>query len=162
MILTSHAVRRTGAIAAAATLGVAAIALAATSAGNGTNANGGGGADRVFSIDGALTEPLLPGVSRPLPLTITNPGSQPMDVTAVLVTVQARTSRAGCDGTTNLRITQSNVSATNPLTVPRRGSVTLPSAGVTAPTILMRDLAVGQDACRGAIFTFTYAGSASG
>jgi hypothetical protein len=57
-------------------------------------------------------------------------------------------------------LTQSNVSTANPLAIPANGHVALPSGAVSAPQVLMKDLPVNQDACKGASFTFTYSGSA--
>jgi hypothetical protein len=113
-----------------------------------------------FTISGALAEPLAPGLSRSLGLTITNPNSVPIFVTSLTATVQVGSSKVGCDGPTNLQVTQSNVSNTNTLTVPANGHVMLPAGAVSAPQVLMKDLATNQDACKGASFTFAYSGSA--
>lgn len=158
MAITRHALRRTGAVALTVSLATAAIAVAAASDGNGPPDDR--GALRDFAISGTLSGTLLPGVARPLALTLSNPSSQPIEVTRLFVAVAAQTSRPGCDGTTNLQVAQSSVSATRTLTVPRRDSITLPSGAITAPVVLMRDLPASQDACRGATFTFTYSGSA--
>jgi hypothetical protein len=45
------------------------------------------------------------------------------------------------------------------IVVRARGSVTLPSQGATAPRVTMLDLPVSQDACKNAVFTFSYGGS---
>jgi hypothetical protein len=113
-----------------------------------------------FAISGNLSAPLAPGVSRSLQLTITNPNSVAIYVTSLLVSVQTGSSKAGCDGPTNLQVTQSNVSATNAVTVPAKGQATLPAGTVSGPQVLMKDLATNQDACKGATFTFSYTGSA--
>jgi hypothetical protein len=113
-----------------------------------------------FTITGSLSELLAPGLTRTLPLTISNPNSVPIHVTSLVVTVQSGSSNPGCDGPTNVQVTQSNASEANPLTVPANGQVTLPSGTVGAPQVLMKDLASNQDACKGASFTFKYSGSA--
>jgi hypothetical protein len=113
-----------------------------------------------FTIGGDLSEPLAPGVARPLALTVANPNSVAIEVTVLSVAVAPGSSKAGCDGPSNLQVTQSNVSGSNPLTVPANGQVTLPSASVRAPEVLMRDLSTNQDACKNATFAFTYSGSA--
>jgi large repetitive protein len=114
-----------------------------------------------FSIEGVLSGPLAPGVSRPLALTITNPNTKPIVVTGLQVTVAPGSTKAGCDGPANLQVTQSNASSTNTFTVPAKGGkATLPSGSVTAPQVLMKNLATNQDACKGATFTFNYSGSA--
>jgi large repetitive protein len=113
-----------------------------------------------FAISGSVSGSLLPGVSRPLPLAVSNPNGVPIIVTSLAATAQAGSTKAGCDGPTNLQITQSNVSGTNTLTVPAHGQVTLPSGTVSAPQVLMKNLPTNQDACQGASFAFNYSGSA--
>jgi hypothetical protein len=115
---------------------------------------------KAFTISGGFAGTLSPGRSGPLALTVTNPNSAAIVVTSLVVTIQPGSTKPGCDGPTNLQVTQSNVSATNTLSVPAGGHVTLPAGGVSAPQLLMRDLATSQDACKGAAFTFGYSGSA--
>ena len=113
-----------------------------------------------FAITGNLAGDLSPGVSQPLHLTITNPNSKAILVTSVHVSVQPGSTKAGCDGPANTQVTQSNVSESNALNVPAKGGkVTLPSGTVSAPEVLMKNLATNQDACKGASFTFTYSGN---
>jgi Bacterial Ig-like domain len=113
-----------------------------------------------FTVSGGASSPLAPGVSRPLAITVSNPNNVAILVTALSATVASGSSKASCDGPTNLALTQSSVSEANPLAVPANGQVTLPSGAVSAPQVLMKDLPVNQDACKGATFTFTYSGSA--
>jgi hypothetical protein len=113
-----------------------------------------------FSIAGSFAGSLFPGRSGPLALTLRNPNSVAIVVTSLTVTVRSGSTKAGCDGPTNLQVTQSNVSSTNTVTVPANGQLTLPSGTVTTPQLLMRDLSTNQDACKGATFSFSYAGSA--
>jgi hypothetical protein len=115
---------------------------------------------KAFTIEGGVSGPLAPGVSQPLPLIISNPNSSTIYVTSILVSVHAGSSSIGCDGPANLQVAQSNATSTNALAVPAGGRVTLPSGSVTAPQVLMRDLMTNQDACKGAVFTFNYSGSA--
>jgi large repetitive protein len=118
-----------------------------------------GGED--FTVSGDLASVMLaPGVSAPLPLTISNPNDEPIFVTAITVTVQAGSTNPGCDGPANLAVTPSDASEANPLVVPANGSVTLPAGGVSAPLLEMLNLPTNQDACKGATFTFSYGGSA--
>jgi hypothetical protein len=112
-----------------------------------------------FTMSGGYGGLLAPGRSGELALRVANPNGEPIVVTDLTVTIQPGSSKAGCDGPTNLQVTQSNVSTVNPLTVPANGSVTLPSGGVSAPQVLMRDLPTNQDACKGATFSFAYSGS---
>jgi large repetitive protein len=113
-----------------------------------------------FTVTGNASGPLAPGVSRTLTITVANPNTVPIEVTALTVAVAAASSNAGCDGPTNLQLTQSNVSSANPLAIPAKGSIAVPAGAVSAPAVLMRDLPVNQDACKNASFTFTYSGSA--
>src|SRR5581483_10895832 len=73
-------------------------------------------------------------------------------LTELQVTVAAQSSNAGCEGPANLALTQSNVSASNPLVVPANGHVSLPSGAVSAPQVLMKDLPTNQDACKNVAF----------
>jgi hypothetical protein len=113
-----------------------------------------------FTVAGGASAPLAPGLSRPLTITVSNPNGVAITVTALSASVAPGSSKPGCDGPSNLQLTQSNVTEANPLTIPANGQVTLPSGAVTAPQVLMKDLPVNQDACKGASFSFTYAGSA--
>lgn len=116
--------------------------------------------EQPFTISGNVSGSLAPGVSQPLPLTISNPNGVTIMVTSLVATPQAGSTKAGCDGPTNLQVTQSNVSSKSTLTVPANGQVTLPSGAIGAPQVLMNNLASNQDACKGASFTFNYSGSA--
>jgi hypothetical protein len=112
-----------------------------------------------FTISGGYGGTLYPGRTGALALRVANPNNVPILVTSLTVTIQSGSTKAGCDGPRNLQATQSNVSETNALTVPANGSVTLPSGGVSAPQVLMRNLSTNQDACMGAVFSFAYSGS---
>ncbi len=113
-----------------------------------------------FAVAGNAAGPLAPGVSQPLAITVTNPNSVAIEVTSLSTAVAAGSTKPGCDGPTNLQVTQSSVSSSNPLAIPANGQVSLPASSVSAPSVLMRDLSTNQDACKGASFTFTYSGSA--
>ncbi len=113
-----------------------------------------------FTVTGNASGALAPGLSRTLAITVVNPNSVPIEVSALTVTVAAGSSNSGCDGPTNLQLTQPNVSSANPLAIAANASVALPAGAVSAPVVLMRDLPVNQDACKNASFTFTYSGSA--
>jgi large repetitive protein len=117
-------------------------------------------AGKPFTVTGNASGPLAPGVSRALAITLSNPNNVTIFVTALNASVASGSSKAGCDGPTNLALTQSNVSEANPLTIPANGQVTLPAGAVSTPQVLMKDLPVNQDACKGATFTFNYSGSA--
>jgi hypothetical protein len=113
-----------------------------------------------FTVTGNAAGGLAPGVSQPLLVTIHNPNTVPITVTALGVEVRAATGNAGCDGPTNVVVTQSDISPTNTVSVPAGGQLTLPGGTVHAPQVLMKDLPTNQDACKNASFTFNYSGSA--
>jgi hypothetical protein len=115
-----------------------------------------------FTVSGSLPGVLAPGASGLFPLTVSNPFNFNLRVTSLTVNVQPGSSQAGCDGPANLQITQSNIAGGSvSIVVPARGSVTLPAQGATAPRVTMLDLAVNQDACKSAVFTFVYSGAAT-
>ena len=113
-----------------------------------------------FTISGNLPSLLYPGSSGLLPLTVSNPYDFDLRVWGLGVGVRAGSSQAGCDGPTNVYVTQSNtIAGSVSIVVPAHGSVTLAAQGATAPRVTMRDLAVNQDACKNALFTFSYSGT---
>src|SRR5207249_10584617 len=90
----------------------------------------------VFTISGNLPTLLRPGGGGPPPLTVWNPNGFDLQVTDLVVSVRAGSSRAGCDGPANLQVVQSNTAlGAVAIVVPAHGSVTLPSQGATAPAI---------------------------
>lgn len=104
--------------------------------------------------------PLYPGAKPlPIPVVISNPNPVPIDVTALRV--GATGGPPGCDPATNLALTVPDLGASAPR-IPAQGALALPSAGVAAPTIALRELGVDQDACQGAKFHLTFSGSAGG
>jgi hypothetical protein len=115
---------------------------------------------KAFTVSGGTSAALAPGLTRALSLTIANPNDVAISVTALTVTVATGSSKAGCDGPTNLLVTQSNLSASDPLNVPAHGQASLPSGSLEAPAVLMKNLPTNQDACKNASFTFDYSGSA--
>jgi hypothetical protein len=112
-----------------------------------------------FSITGGASH-LAPGRVVPIRLTLTNPNGAPIQVTSLVMTISADSTPGGCSSAANIRLTQSNASAANPITVPGGGSVTL-ETGPRAPQIELLNLPdVNQDVCKGKTFTLTYSGSA--
>jgi hypothetical protein len=122
--------------------------------------NGGaklGGA--VFSITGGVGN-LMPGGAMAIPLTLTNPNGVPIYVTALTVSIAPDSTPPGCSSASNVQLTQSNASTTDPITVPAGGSVTVTSAP-RAPQIMLLNLpGVNQDVCKNKSFALTYSGSA--
>ena len=124
---------------------------------------GGGDAAQVggsaFTITGGAGNLML-GVSTPIQLTLTNPNGVPILVTSLTVAIAADSAPPGCITASNVRLTQSNVSAPNPIAVPAKGSMTLRSAP-SAPQITLLNLpGVNQDVCKNKSFALTYSGSA--
>jgi hypothetical protein len=114
----------------------------------------------VDSLAGTLGE-LMPGApALPLPVRIGNPNSAPIEVTALTVT--ATPDAPGCPGDPNFSATAASVSLAAPLSVPAGGSVSLPTATVTAPTLAMRELPTDQNACQGATVHLVFSGEARG
>jgi len=114
-----------------------------------------------FSIEGDLPGRLSPGSGGAIPLRIGNPHPYPITVSGVQVTIDAGSSREGCDGRVDLGLRQSNsAGGAIGLLVPANATVTLPAQGVTAPLLWMRDRPVNQDACKGARFAVRYGGVA--
>lgn len=105
--------------------------------------------------------PLYPGAApQAVPVTIRNPNSVPVLVTAVQV--RASASPPGCDGEENFELTPAGVSALAPLAIPAGGAVSLPAPGVPAPAIALTDLPVDQDACQGAQLPLLFSAEAHG
>jgi hypothetical protein len=113
-----------------------------------------------LTITGGPAAQLYPDdAPQPISLRLTNPGSDPIIVTALSVEIQPSSLPAGCDPAAFV-ITSSSISAADPIRLGPHGSVTLPSGGVTAPAIRMLDTHTNQDACEGASLALTYAGRA--
>jgi hypothetical protein len=104
---------------------------------------------------------LYPGApAQALPVVITNPNPVPIFVTSLQV--RATADPPGCGSAENLILAGASASGTAPIKVPASGSVSLPAAGVAAPSIQLRDLPVSQDACQRAQFPLAFSGAARG
>ncbi len=117
-------------------------------------------AGKPFSIEQtAALAPLYPGdPAQPLPLAIGNPNSVPIEVTRLTAAIG---DAPGC-AAGNFELGASNVSAEAPLVVPAEGTVELPSAGISPPSIALLDLPVDQDACQGVELELALSGEARG
>jgi len=114
-----------------------------------------------FSIElrGQLEE-LYPGFpAQPVPVLIANPNPVPIEVTSLTVAIAG--DPPGCSAE-NFSLTQSSASPVAPVGVPAGGSVSLPTATVSAPTIGMPNLSVNQDACQGVDVPLAFSGEAHG
>jgi hypothetical protein len=113
-----------------------------------------------LTISGRPAGLLYPGgAAEPISLRLTNPGSEPIVVTGLSVGMRPSTLPGGCDPA-GFVVTQSNISAANPIELAPHGSATLPSAAVVAPAIRMLDTATNQDACEGNSLALRYKGRA--
>jgi hypothetical protein len=116
-----------------------------------------------FQIAGNLGTQLVPGRKVPLDLTLTNPYNFALQVTSTSVAIEEGTSRAGCSGTNNFKVTQIPASRF-PITLPAGQPKTLGQLGVAdaaKPQVEMLDRPWSQDACKNAALTLDYSGSAS-
>jgi hypothetical protein len=112
-----------------------------------------------IEIQGEL-EDLYPGYpAQELRVLITNPNAVPIEVTSLSVAIAEDPPDCTAE---NFALSPSNASAVTPVTVPASGSVSLPTATVSAPTISMLNLPVNQDACRGVDVPLVFDGEARG
>lgn len=116
-----------------------------------------------FGISGSgVGHPWPGGPAIRIPLTLSNPNSDPIYVTALTVTVTNNPN--GCSNAANVLIHQIDfstaASSPNAIVVPANGSVTLPAQGVAAPTAQLLDTHANQNACANQTFTLSYSGSA--
>lgn len=106
-------------------------------------------------------DPLYPGAApQPLRVTVVNPNPVPIFVTGLRAT--ATSGPLGCSPAENLVLIEAGATSATPLEVPGGGSASLPAAGIAAPAIQLRDLAVSQDACKNGRFELAFSGEARG
>ena len=106
----------------------------------------------------ASVGPLYPGEPpTPIQVVISNPNDVPITLTALQVAASG--GAPGCDPADNLALTAPDLSAQKPR-IPAHGTLVLPSAGIPAPTIALRELGINQDACQNANFALSFSGSA--
>jgi hypothetical protein len=118
------------------------------------------GNSTAFTVSGSLTSPLYPGVSEPLDLTITNPGSSAITIAAGGVgssNITITSNQAGC-ASSNFEVSQALTAA---VTIPAGQTKSLSDLSVPQadwPVITMINTNSNQDACEGATLTLTYSG----
>jgi hypothetical protein len=114
-----------------------------------------------FGISGSASAMSI-GVWKPLAVTISNPNSVTIHVSALTVAVAADSNPSGCASATNIELQQSNVSTSLTVSVPANGSLVLPAQGATAPQIRLKNLpTVNQDVCKSKSFALSYSGTAT-
>ncbi|MFI5712181.1 hypothetical protein [Kribbella sp. NPDC051620] len=122
-----------------------------------------------FTISGNLTEPLAPGISRPLNLILTNPNNKPLAISNLTATVQSVT-RTAYAIAHNQPCTAADYAVTQysgpyPLSAPANSSKSLADLGVALsarPKVSMLNTALNQDGCKGSTLTLAYSGSGQG
>lgn len=115
-----------------------------------------------FAIAGDLPANLPLGRTLALDLRLTNPSNFDLRVTGITATIQDATTSAGCSGVENLRVRQIPASR-YPITIPGGASMLLSQLGVAAadrPQVELLNLNKPQNACLGATFRLSYAGTA--
>lgn len=113
-----------------------------------------------FTISGSPAGLLYPGApALAIPVTLTNPDDSDLYVTSLTVTIDETTLPSGCKSSWFVLV-QSNVSSGNVLRIPGHSSLTLPAQGVLTPTIRLINAPEDQDACRNAVLSLNYQGSA--
>lgn len=104
---------------------------------------------------------LYPGAAPvAIPVLLTNSNSFPIYVTKL--GAKATSSPPGCDSATNIALSPSSASSSTAVRIAAHSSASLPSQGISAPMIQLRDLPVNQDACQGGQFPLSFYGSAHG
>jgi len=111
-----------------------------------------------FTITGNADGLLSPGTPRRLVLTLHNPNSFTIYVTAIQVTVDS--APPGCPAT-NVDVIPSDIDATvaKRVAVPANGTASVPTA--RRPQILLKNLPTNQDSCMTKTFSLRYTGIAT-
>lgn len=110
-------------------------------------------ASETFGITVTANGELHPGISVPLDVRVTNPLGRPVSLGSLQLSVDERTSKAGCSGSANYAVVQPDTEGNR---------VLQPGANLlSGARLAMRDLPANQDACKGAVVTVRAEGSAS-
>jgi hypothetical protein len=120
-----------------------------------------------FSISGDLSSDLVPGLTVPLDLSLTNPGPDEITVTGLDVSVGSLDApRADATYPCTLDdFSAEPFSGAYGFTVPPATTVTLSELGFAdaeLPQVQMPDRPVNQNGCKGASLQFDFAGTATG
>jgi hypothetical protein len=112
-----------------------------------------------FTIRSGAIAPLYPGApARTISLTLANPNSSSITVTNLTIGLDPSSLPADCP-ISGYEIAQPSVPSKG-VTVPAKGSVTLPAQGATTGSIQMLDTHTNQDACKSGQLKLDYSGSA--
>jgi hypothetical protein len=109
-----------------------------------------------------------PGAGVGLDLSITNPNSQPMQVTNLTVALTSVTKAASAPATRPCGVADYAVaqfSGSYPLTIPAGATVSLSSLGVSPtslPQLSMLNSSQNQDGCKGATLSLSFSGAGQG
>jgi hypothetical protein len=117
---------------------------------------------QALTITGGLSGRLFPGRRAPLDLTVSNGNNFTIQITGLAVSIEEATSKPGCSGTDNFKVTQIPA-ARYPLALGAGKTKTLGQLGVAdadKPQVEMLDRPMNQDACMNAALVFDYSGSA--
>jgi hypothetical protein len=115
-----------------------------------------------FHIAGELGTKLFPGTRAPINLSLGNPQNFDIQVTGIAVAIEEGTSKPGCGGTQNFKVTQIPA-ARYPIRLPAGQTKTLDQLGVAdgdKPQIEMLNQPWNQEACKNASLTLNFSGSA--
>jgi hypothetical protein len=110
-----------------------------------------------FTISGDISQPLAPGVTAPVNLSLANTNNQAIKITSLIVSVKT-TSKPACT-TDNFSVRQ--FGGTYPLIVPANSTRTLTQLGVAAaqmPALTFIDKPINQDVCKSTNITLGYSG----
>ena len=119
--------------------------------------------NQTFGIAGDLAARLAPGRKAPLDPLLTNPQNFDILITNLAVAVEEGTTKPGCSGSQNFKVTQMPVGR-YPITLPAGQSRTLGQLGVAdgdKPQVEMLDQPWNQDACKNVSIRLAYSGSAT-
>jgi uncharacterized membrane protein len=118
--------------------------------------------NQAFQIAGDLGTKLVPGRRAALNLSLTNPQSFDIQITNIAVAVEEGTSKPGCSGTQNFKVTQVPAGR-YPITLAAGQTKTLAQLGVVdsdKPQLEMLDQPWSQEPCKNASLTLDFSGSA--
>ena len=109
-----------------------------------------------FAVAGDISD-LAPGLWREVPVQVSNPNGAPIRLTGLTLSVAPDSTPRGCLTATNLEVRQPGFVAGHVVPVPSRATVTLPTEGVSAAAIRLRNLPdVNQDVCKNKTFTLMW------